>query len=486
MPIAFKCPKCSKLFKVKDELAGKVAGCGCGAKFRIPERKAPPPAAPFDAGMTPPPPAPPPGPMEEAPPPPEPMDEGVDDYDFEEEPAEDFEEEPADDFGADDLGPEPMDDDLGPMDDLSEDADDLGEPVDDGDEEADESDDEEDEDAEDAEEDEEDEEDTPKSTIGRVLIWLGAACVIAGLFLPWASIPDTWLSAARAVAKPVVARVQNDGVGLVMGETAEEAASDGWDAADASGSDSASESDASSGESADSSDSAATDESTAVDTSSAPAATGATITPTGLELAQKLGAKNPMGFAIFGTVGLAVLLALLALIPGKILSGTPQMILGLLLALGTVGSCAASLFALGTSHADAGGIGGVFAYAGLGLFLTLGGSVACFLGGLICSFGVFKVAAAPQTGGRGARGGRSAGRSARGSGRASAAMPRRGAGKDDGEAAKPKPPLAAKKSGGLKPPFAKKSGKKGKKVSKKVSKKVVLRPKKSGGSSRRR
>ncbi len=46
MSIAFKCPKCGKAFKVKDELAGKVAGCPCGAKFKIPVPQTPPPPPP--------------------------------------------------------------------------------------------------------------------------------------------------------------------------------------------------------------------------------------------------------------------------------------------------------------------------------------------------------------------------------------------------------------------------------------------------------
>jgi len=39
MPIAIRCPKCGKKYSVKDELGGKVVGCTCGAKLKIPQPK---------------------------------------------------------------------------------------------------------------------------------------------------------------------------------------------------------------------------------------------------------------------------------------------------------------------------------------------------------------------------------------------------------------------------------------------------------------
>jgi len=42
MPIAFKCPQCSKAFNVGDELAGKQARCGCGTVILVPPAVAAP------------------------------------------------------------------------------------------------------------------------------------------------------------------------------------------------------------------------------------------------------------------------------------------------------------------------------------------------------------------------------------------------------------------------------------------------------------
>ena len=39
MAIGFACPKCSKKFRVKSELAGKPVKCPCGAGFKVPRPK---------------------------------------------------------------------------------------------------------------------------------------------------------------------------------------------------------------------------------------------------------------------------------------------------------------------------------------------------------------------------------------------------------------------------------------------------------------
>lgn len=36
MPIEFSCPECNKFYRVKEESAGMIGRCSCGAKFKIP------------------------------------------------------------------------------------------------------------------------------------------------------------------------------------------------------------------------------------------------------------------------------------------------------------------------------------------------------------------------------------------------------------------------------------------------------------------
>lgn len=192
MAITFKCPKCGKAFKVKDELAGKVAGCPCGAKFKIPVPQTPPP-----------PPAPKPKAEPAAQPEPArpPVKEPVPAAAAASSPAFDFRdeaEEPApvrrameDDDTMDPdsnlLGSEPQDDEVPSEAEEQERI--VGRPAADADEE------EASEDeaggkpsAEDGEEgDHEEDLVKPKSVLGRLMVLVGVGALAAALALPWGS-----------------------------------------------------------------------------------------------------------------------------------------------------------------------------------------------------------------------------------------------------------------------------------------------------------
>jgi hypothetical protein len=55
MAIEFACPMCHKQYRLKDELAGKTAKCGCGHKMKVPQpsQQATAPAAPRSVGTAP-------------------------------------------------------------------------------------------------------------------------------------------------------------------------------------------------------------------------------------------------------------------------------------------------------------------------------------------------------------------------------------------------------------------------------------------------
>lgn len=465
MPVAFKCPKCSKVFKVKDELAGKVAGCTCGAKFRIPMPK-----------VHAPPPPPPPEPVQH-----DPLEEDVmassEELFDDQEPMEDYDPEPEPE---EDLLEEAEDDDTG-VEDLLED-----EPEED-DEDDDEGGDEDDEDDEDDDDDDDDDEGAAKSWAGRALIWVGTACLVASLFLPWLkTAPDKLGGGNKPKATPVkegekgnteeaadktettMRAVITDG--MIMAVTDEDVVDDenggiGEDAGE--GAEKADEK----GEGWEDDDDGDKKKPKKASSSTSPQSTG-------LKLVESISGKTPLIFAIFGACGIAGILALLAIIPGKILKGGAGMGLGLFLSLAVLGSTGATLF--GISTVFEGGFGAVFGAADLGLFLALGGSVACFIGGILCSLGAFKGGGSGDEAEKPARGGRGALGAAKA--KKPAAMPR-------GSTVRMKPPTAggdaaeddAKSTSGtpsaakkpMKPPFG--GPKKG---SKKVSRKVVLRPKK--------
>ncbi len=564
MPIVFKCPKCAKMYKVKDELAGKVAGCTCGVKFKIPAPKPKPVIEPPEepdvspeeqaeassAVKTPPP-----------PPPPQPKDveeeELVDDEpaadmiaddDFqdepEEEPVEDesIEEEPIEEPIEDEIGeaPEPEDEepedvDESPDNEAEDSRDD--EPVEDVDAAAD---DEDDAEAADKEEDDDNEEEEEEEVVvaskgwpGRILVILGAALVIAGLFLAWTkdggavqkTVPavtsddkntedtddadDESSQAPRfnaggvklAIILPRVADKSGRHAQHVIAAEAEETPARQGDEA-AGGDKDAGDDDADDDDDGDDDG----DDDDAEDGDGAAVA----VSGPGFRIPLEHAAGNPMLWAIYAVAGVAVVLLILALIP--FLSGTVGMIVGIILSLAVAGSAAAVV--LGLSKSMGMDPGALLGNAGLGLYLTLGGAVLCFVGGLLMSFTVLKGASAAKPAGKPARG--RGGRRERGGARPARAKaePRKGSGStvrvappkrgakaedeeaaddeaDDGEdeageekpAKKPlKPP--SRQGGKLKPPFAVK-----KKA--KASRKIMLKPKGKGplkppGSSRRK
>ncbi|MBN2710921.1 MAG: hypothetical protein JXR97_00600, partial [Planctomycetes bacterium] len=312
MPIAFKCPGCGKKYNVNDELAGKVAACSCGVKLRIPQTLAATAPAPM----------------------PEP------DYDMQDEPVqeqayeESYSEQPYDDGMESEPVEEPaMGDDFGDVDvdveaseapaedyysepaaeesyetetesyDAGEDYNQPEEPAEDEDESF----------ASDEDSEEEEEMATPKSWVGRIFILLGAACLIASLFVPWFE-----ASAPAPKAAPAVTEEKADNA-TATDETADADADKPADE-------------------------------TAADTAKTAPATGAAKTYTLMELALEKGTTDPLGYVAFAMAGVAAILLILALIPGVIISGTIQILFGLLLSLGVLGSTGATLFVFAPSN----------------------------------------------------------------------------------------------------------------------------------------
>ncbi|MCX7934338.1 MAG: hypothetical protein N3A66_03660 [Planctomycetota bacterium] len=251
----------------------------------------------------------------------------------------------------------------------------------------------------------------PKSWVGRILILAGAACIIAGLFLPWA-LPNTLKSAASADASSASSGAsatdqpkEPSTHGLIEEDKTKETEQKGDK--DKNENKEGPEAAPPEGESVGWRNS---DLVTVVVTGeeSSPATGGeagsgtsiaGAVGPKGLEI-PKMFSAMPIFYAIYGLAGAAVLLALLALLPGVILKGGLQKIVGLILSLACIGLLGAILFALNKTAAEAGGLTALFGQHQLGLILTVAGAAACFLGGLICTFGVFgaAVAAAPSRG----------------------------------------------------------------------------------------
>jgi len=235
----------------------------------------------------------------------------------------------------------------------------------------------------------------PKSWAGRLLIFAGAACIIAGLFLPWA-LPDTLKEQEAASATDGAISIdqpKEPGThGLIEEEKPKESDSKeeaphaapsegeniGWrnagvDVVVVAGEE-------------------ATSNANAANTSAPAAAAG----PKGWEI-PKIFAAKPVFYAIYGLTGSAILLAVIALLPGVILKGGVQKITGLILSLACAGSLGAVLFGINQVAASAGGLAALFGQHQIGFILTIIGGAACFLGGIICTFGVFGTAAPAST-----------------------------------------------------------------------------------------
>jgi hypothetical protein len=438
MPIAFKCPKCGKQFNVKDELAGKPAACPCGVTFKIPGSKpaaapAPAPAAPVSSPAPTPVPAPA-APAKQAAPAARPPTAAPAAKAVPKKPA------PQARFAAPATPAKPVTAKPAAKPVLSpaEETEPFPEPKEDSPEEQ----------SVDKKDnlkflggkdkteaaslkDEEDEEEAEeggekggeggalKIWAGRVLIWVGAACILAALFLPWADIPAEWKGASASTPMPAP---KKEGASPKKGEAAPApdagatktgflfrtlgmstaAAGEEAPAAPAEGA-AAPAADAKPADAAP----AAAEAKPADAPAPAAAEAGAVkkeepklpVTPAseivkGLDLPKEFPAES-IFLAAYVIPGAALLLAFLALIPGVVLSGKPQMILGLLLTLAVAGATGALLFGL-SARPGCAGFGGVIAPAPLGMYLTLAGAGACFVGGLLCSFGVFS--ASPASG----------------------------------------------------------------------------------------
>lgn len=417
MPIFFKCPGCGVIYRLNDGHSGKPATCRCGCRFRVPTPASSSPR-PVAVAMA-----------EEfvgeevgtgAP---SPLETGGNDT------REYF---PPEETGG---GDATEDEDSGEGEGMGFfSAEEEDSPAGQSRIRADEDDDDEAGDDRDGDDDAEDEVVAAggrRSLLSRFLLLLGAACLVEVLFLPVWTMPEGWpaavrqdveVSASGESAQGTASDVSADSSGTEAAK-----ADDGWGAewtaeaapaaaqpekTDADGAVKAADkpAEAAAGEAAAESSSESnyeyeySEESTTTDTAAGAVMAGSSAALSGLEMIQRGAEGDPVFFALAGGAGLAALLALLGLVGVRI-----GAVVGLLLTVLVVGAEAAGFLTIIKAAEGLAAVQDALAVlptldpqifmTNYGAAALAGGTLLVLLGGLGCSFGVFRSPAAATGGG---------------------------------------------------------------------------------------